>query len=91
MISLKVDADIVLVIKAWLSAWKPILPLLLIGSCSFFVSNSLAKYLVLALLFTIILILEFVFYPKMVSNAYSQIVYPQIESILNKLLRRNCS
>lgn len=90
-LSLKVDADIVLVIKAWLSAWKPILPLLLIGSCSFFVSNSLAKYLVLALLFTIILILEFVFYPKMVSNAYSQIVYPQIESILNKLLRRNCS
>lgn len=87
-LSYKVKANLMEVTKSWLSAWKPVIPLIVIGIVSFFIEGSLVKHLVLASVFAIIIIVEFVFCPRMVSSAYEQIVYPQIQSVKNLLLRR---
>lgn len=86
-LSYKVKANLMEVVKSWLSAWKPVLPLFVIGIASFFIESSLAKYLVLATVFAIIIIVEFIFCPQMVSLSYKQIVYPQILSVKNKILK----
>ena len=88
-LSYKVKADLIEVTKSWLSAWKPVIPLVVIGIVSFFIEGSLIKYLIVALVFAITIFIEFVICPRMVSAAYEQIVYPQILSIKNSILRRN--
>ena len=87
-LTVKVHANLRQVCVAWLKAWKPVLPLLLVGIVSLFVENSLVKYISVAVVFSVIIFVEFALVPKMVSDAYTQIVYPQVLSIKNKILKK---
>lgn len=87
-LSVKVQADLGKVFWSWLCAWKPVLPLIVIGTLSFFVDGSIIKYIFIASIFAIIIFLEFACCPRMVSEAYTQIVYPQVLSVKNKILKK---
>lgn len=87
VLSVRIKANLLRVAKAWLSAWKPVVPLIAIGCFSFIIKGSLLKNLILAFLFAIVIILEFVFCPRMVSNQYVITIYPIISRQKNKMIR----
>lgn len=87
-LSVKVRADMQQVFWAWLKAWKPVLPLILVGCLSMLIENTLIKYISVAAIFAVIILLEFAIWPQMVSEAYTQIVYPQVQSIKNLILKK---
>lgn len=87
ILTFKLDASLKTVAHSWLLAWKPVAILILIGSLSLFFEPSILKSIVLAVLFALVIIIEFGFFPKMVSEAYEDMVYPQVQSIINRFRR----
>lgn len=87
-LSVKVDANLIIVSKAWLRAWKPVLPLIVVGCISFLIQRSLFTNILVATVFACIAVLEFLFFPKMVSDVYQSIVYPQIVTLMNNLHKK---
>lgn len=87
ILTFKLEASLKTVIHSWLLAWKPVVILILIGCISFFFEPSIIKHIILAVVFAFVIIMEFGFFPKMVSEAYEDIVYPQVQSIKNRFRR----
>lgn len=83
-LSVKVGANLFVVSRAWLSAWKPVLPLIAFGCFSLLIKGSLLFSILVAIVFASIIVLEFLFFPNMVSEVYQSVVYPQLVTFINK-------
>lgn len=88
-LTIKVKADLRKVFLEWIKAWKAVLPLLVVGIGSLFIKASLLKYIIVAIIFTLLILLEFAICPQMVGETYMQLVYPQVLSIKKRILKRN--
>jgi hypothetical protein len=66
------------------------LPILLIGIPFLLLDNhSWVINIAFAVVFTIIVIVEFGFFPRFIGKAYAQRVYPMVEKIKNKIIKRS--
>lgn len=85
VLTVKLQATFVKVLSAWMSSWMTALPLCIIaivfiiwGKDSFFFN------LLQLVVFFIILLVEFIFFPKLVSREYEQTIYPKIVQLVHK-------
>lgn len=82
----KTKTHIGLVFGKWFTAWKPIIPILLIGApFLIWIPQTWFTNIAFALLFGFVIIVEFGFIPKMVGEEYTKSVYPKIETLKNKI------
>lgn len=88
-LAIKINASFLRVLSTWLRAWKPVVPLVIVGIGSLFFPCSIAKYIILAIVFAVIIFLEFIVFPSAVSNTYVQMVYPYVLSVKHKILQKN--
>lgn len=86
VLSVKVKANASIVVRQWIKAWKPsILPILIgILFLGLFDKTILTEF-VFAIVMSIVLIIEFVIYPKMVSEEYVKTVSPLLNKFKNKV------
>ena len=87
-LSIKVKANFSSVISSWLSAWKPVVALVIVGIISIFFPSTITKYIILAIVFAVMIFLEFIVFPNSVSKTYVQTVYPYVLSVTHKLERK---
>lgn len=82
-----INGDLFKMFIYWLRAWRPIIPILLLGAMFYlFNFSSLTSLLIFAFLHFCIIIFEFIFCPQCVSKQYTEYVYPKIYNITNKLM-----
>ncbi len=81
----KVNLSIFEVVKTWTLSWKhAVLPFTL-GLVFFLLdTSSIWDNIALLICFLVILFIEFIFFPQMVSREYVAIIYPYITSMKNK-------
>lgn len=86
VLSRKIEADWKVMFKKWLVAWKPAIIPVVFGV--FFLSFShepkLWDSIVFAVIFGMIIIMEFLVFPKSVGEEYSSSIYPSIRKIIFK-------
>lgn len=86
----KTKTSIAKTLQSIIFAWKPVLPILLIGIPFLLLDNhSWVINIAFAVVFTIIVIVEFGFFPRFIGKAYAQRVYPMVEKIKNKIIKRS--
>lgn len=84
-LAIKIHAPIFSILCAMLVAWRPVVPLLLIGIPFLLVGNhSWGVDMCFAFIFAVIVVVEFVFFPNWIGLAYKHRVYPMVERILDK-------
>lgn len=85
----KTNTSKVKILQSFFFAWKPVLPLLLIGTPFLLLDyHSWVINICFAIVFAIVVIVEFVFFPKFIGKAYVQRAYPMVEKIKNKIIKR---
>lgn len=87
-LSIKVHAKISLTFFAWIKAWKPAIIPAIIGCIYTLLPHTLLSNIVFAIIFGVVLIIEFVFSPQMVGKEYVESVYPMVEKIKNKIIKK---
>lgn len=88
VLSIKVRLSVIRVFFNMIKSWKVVLPILFIG-IPFVCFIDVHTWLIdvcFSLLFIVVLIAEFVFFPQIVGREYIVSVYPKIEKIKNKIL-----
>lgn len=80
----KVHASKFKMLLTLICSWRASLPLFLFGLPFMFFEHNLIIEFIFAILFLIILLIEFVFFPKFVGVEYRQTVYPYIKRIKNR-------
>lgn len=74
------------VIKTWIIAEKPILPLLLFGiPYIIFIDKTLLSEFLFASVMGMVILAEFLFLPSFVGKLYTQMIYPSISKVLHKI------
>ncbi len=91
VLSEKIDASWLIVMKKWMSAWRPtIIPSILgIIFLIFFPSPPLWVSIIFAVLFSLIVLIEFTFCPSLVGEEYKQTIYPKVLGLKNKIFKNN--
>ena len=86
-LTIKTNVSFIRILLNIFNAWKPILPLLIIGIPFLAINqHSLAIDICFAALFGSIIIIEFGFFPKYIGESYYQRVYPYVSNIKNKVI-----
>lgn len=93
ILSRKIDASWKIMLKRWLIAWRPALPLVVLGLffLLLFPNPKLWMTIVFATVFAIVVLLEFLFMPNLIGNEYKQTLYPSLRILLEKIIRRKLS
>lgn len=87
-LAIKTNTSIFDVCAQMIRAWNPVIPILFIGIPFLLMgSQSLGDSICFALLFFIIVFVEFTYFPKFVGEVYLSRVYPAVERIKNKVLQ----
>lgn len=84
-LAIKVKARITRMFIVWINAWKSAIIPVIIGGIYMTLPHSIISNIVFAILFGIVIIIEFLFFPRMVGQEYLSSVYPLIEKIKNKI------
>lgn len=80
-----IDASIIKIFSIMFFSMKPVLPILIVGIPFAFIANkTLIQMVVFAVIFTLIVLYEFVFKPTWVSKEYCNTIYPKVKNFLNK-------
>lgn len=86
-LSKKTEVSIWDIIYRMFVAWRPVIPILLIGIPFLIYGNgSIVNDIGFAILFSAIICIELIFFPKFVGEIYYVRVYPIIKGIINKIL-----
>lgn len=85
----KTHTPILKVMRNMFVAWRPIIPILAIGIPFLLIGHhSWVINICFAVVFAIVVIIEFGFFPKFIGKAYTQRVYPIVEKIKNKFIKK---
>lgn len=86
VLSCKINADWRVMVRRWLKAWRPSVPLIITGIIFmvFMRKPSLLISILFALLFAIIVLTIFLIQPKFVGKEYETSIYPHLEKIKSK-------
>lgn len=85
-LSIKTKTSICGVVIRMINAWRSVIPIIIVGiPFLLFESASLGDNICFALLFAIIVVIEFTCFPKFVGDVYYLRVYPIVKNILNKV------
>ncbi len=88
-LAIKTQTSIVDVVLSMITAWRPIVPILLVGIPFLIIdTHTWLINVCFAVLFGIIVIVEFCFFPKFIGQPYTQKVYPLVEKVINKIRKR---
>ncbi len=88
-LSYKTNVQICDILKRMLIAWRPIIPILVVGTPYLIMNNhTWLLDLCFASMFAIIIGIEFVVYPNFVGSVYTYRVYPMIAKMKYKLFKR---
>lgn len=86
VLSHKIDVGLFMVIKSFLIAEKPLIPLIGIGIPFLILTkHSFGENVAFAFIMACVIFLQFVVFPKTVSAEYAQTVYPTIKSAIKKI------
>ena len=87
VLSYKINADWQLMVKRWLKAWIPSVPLIIAGAIFMILMHNptLSISILFAVIFAIIVLIIFLRFPKFVGQEYEISVYPYLEKIISKL------
>ena len=90
MISLafKVKAKISMMFSIWLKSWKPAILPVLIGCVYTIIPHNLIMNILFVMIFIGVLMVEYVVYPQIVGQEYLSSVYPIVEKVLNKIIKK---
>lgn len=93
VLSHKIDADWKVMFKKWVVAWKPAIPLVVIGMVFLLVfpNPSLWMTIAFAVIFGFVMLAEFILIPRFVGEEYEKTIYPTIKKIIGKTRRSNNS
>lgn len=83
---IKIELSPIKMFKSWLIAWKPAVIPGLLGLIYLGLPHSTPINLIFAILYGIIIWVEFVIFPKMVSHEYYITIYPMVNKIIKKLI-----
>ncbi|MBR2443437.1 MAG: oligosaccharide flippase family protein [Rikenellaceae bacterium] len=88
-LAIKTQTSIVDIVLSMITAWRPIVPILLVGIPFLIIdTHTWLINVCFAVLFGIIVIVEFCFFPKFIGQSYTQKVYPLVEKVINKIRKR---
>lgn len=87
---LKINGGLISMFTYWVKAWKPILLLSSIGTVYIAIipNHGFIVNIIFAVIYAIIMAIEFVFYPRLVSDEYVATVYPMVMKLYTKF-RKN--
>lgn len=87
VLSYKINADWRIMFKKWIIAWKPAIPLVVLGVAYLliFPNPKLWIMIVFATLFGILTLFEFLLMPKMFGEEYTRTIYPTVVKLRNKI------
>ncbi len=83
---LKIDSNLFEMFKCWLIAWKPAIIPGLLGIVYLVLPHSTPINLTFAVIYGIIILMEFVVFPKMISHEYYFTIYPMVIKIVKKFI-----
>ena len=85
----KIDADWRLMFSKWIRAWKSAIPLVIIGLVFqiVFPTPTIIHTICFAASFVLVVIIEFLFFPKFIGNEYINTIYPTIQKLSGKVLK----
>jgi len=86
VISVKVSLSEV--IKQWVKAWRSLLPVLAISIPYLCIPHSLIINICYAIAFTVVIICEFIIWPKIVGREYAEAVSPFIGKLLGNISKK---
>ena len=70
-------------------AWKVVLPILVIGVPFLMIgSHTWLINIIFALIFAVVVVVEFAFYPQFIGEEYVTTAYPMVEKIKSKIIKR---
>lgn len=85
-LAIKTQTSIIDISARMISAWRPILPVLIIGIPFLLMkSQSWGDNICFALLFAIVVIIEYTCFPKFIGQVYYIRVYPMVKKIIGKV------
>lgn len=87
-LSIKVKVPLGKVFVAWITAWKPIIGIVIISIPYFMISHSLLINIIYAVVFGLVLVWEFVLHPKSVSFEYENLAQPYIKMVRQKIIKK---
>ena len=82
---LRIQSNLFEMFKCWLFAWKPAIIPGLMGVVYLGLPHSTLTNLLFAVLYGVIILVEFLFFPKIVGGEYCLSVYPMIKKIIDRL------
>ena len=90
VLSHKISADWKIMVRKWIRAWKPALIPSIVGGLYlvFFREPCLLVTVAFAVLFVLIILSEFIFFPNLVGGEYINTLYPKVLKIRQKFLRQ---
>lgn len=89
VLAIKTRVSVVDVFRKMVVSWKVVLPILIIGVPFLMIgSHTWLINIIFALIFAVVVIAEFTFYPQFVGSEYVTTAYPMVEKIKNKILVR---
>ena len=90
VLSHKIDADWRLMFSKWIKAWRPAIPLVIIGLAFqiLFPTPTIIHTICFAASFVLVVIIEFLFFPKFIGKEYIKTIYPTVQKLSDKLLKR---
>lgn len=87
-LSIKVKVPLGKVFIAWVTAWKPIIGIILISIPYFMISHNLIINIAYAVVFGLVLLWEFIIHPESVSSEYKQLSQPYIDMAVQKIFKK---
>lgn len=80
----KVQASRITMVLTLVRSWRASVPVFILGMLFMFVEHNITLEIIFAILFSIILLVEFIFFPKFVGAEYQQIIFPYIKRIIKR-------
>lgn len=87
VLSIKLNMNLLSILFALIVSWKPLIYLLIICIPYMMVSHDLTTNIVFAIMSGIVIVVEFLIFPKMVGNEYCKTIGPVIGNIKKKFIR----
>lgn len=88
-LAIKIKASPFEIIKRMILAWRVVVPIVVVG-VPFLLLNNNSWWIIIsfALVFVIIVLTEFVCFPRFVGDVYTLQVYPKVSRLVNKIVKR---
>lgn len=86
VLSNKIGAQWTIMLKKWVVSWRVAIPPIILGTIYLlFFNSSLISNIIFATIFALVILGEFIVFPRFVGNEYRNTIYPYIANIIGKV------